>query len=340
MGLGAALFGLAPAVAAAVAGRLLVGLGASVMLIAWLSLIAAWFRPDEFATYSGLTQSIGNLGALVASWPLAVLVEAAGWRETFVLIGAVTLALAVVTVLTVRDRPDRAPARRRAPGLREVLSAVPAVVANPRTWPPALAAGGLYAALMTVQGLWGVPFLTQVYGLTRVEASSHVALIAVGSIVGAPLVGRLSDAWLVRRRLPLVVLAAGHALCWLPFVLPGDLRRPAALLPVMFFALGLTAAGLVLVWSCVREVNDPARVGVAVSFCNIPVFLGFALAQWISGLVLDARWTGLVVEGARVYPADAYRAVFALCLVIAVAAVGAALLVTETRCRNVWTPAR
>jgi MFS family permease len=173
-----------------------------------------------------------------------------------------------------------------------------------------------------------------------VEASSHVALIAVGSIVGAPLVGRLSDAWLVRRRLPLVVLAAGHALCWLPFVLPGDLRRPAALLPVMFFALGLTAAGLVLVWSCVREVNDPARVGVAVSFCNIPVFLGFALAQWISGLVLDARWTGLVVEGARVYPADAYRAVFALCLVIAVAAVGAALLVTETRCRNVWTPAR
>jgi sugar phosphate permease len=340
MGLGAALFGLAPAVAAAVAGRLLVGLGASVMLIAWLSLIAAWFRPDEFATYSGLTQSIGNLGALVASWPLAVLVEAAGWRETFVLIGAVTLALAVVTVLTVRDRPDRAPARRRAPGLREVLAAVPAVVANPRTWPPALAAGGLYAALMTVQGLWGVPFLTQVYGLTRVEASSHVALIAVGSIVGAPLVGRLSDAWLVRRRLPLVVLAAGHALCWLPFVLPGDLRRPAALLPVMFFALGLTAAGLVLVWSCVREVNDPARVGVAVSFCNIPVFLGFALAQWISGLVLDARWTGLVVEGARVYPADAYRAVFALCLVIAVAAVGAALLVTETRCRNVWTPAR
>src|SRR2546427_2149709 len=48
MGLGAALFGLAPGFGTALAGRLLVSLGASVMLIAWLALIAAWFRPDEF----------------------------------------------------------------------------------------------------------------------------------------------------------------------------------------------------------------------------------------------------------------------------------------------------
>lgn len=341
MGAGAALFGLAPEFGVAVAGRLLVGLGASVMLIAWLSLIAAWFRPDEFATYSGLTQSIGNVGALVASWPLAMLVEAAGWRETFVLIGAVTLLLAVVAVLVLRDRPEPpGHAAPRAAPLREVFRAVRAVIGNPRTWPPALAAGGIYATIITLQGLWGVPYLTQVYGLTRVEASTYVALIAIGSIVGAPLVGRLSDRWLVRRRLPLVVFAAAHALCWLPLLLPPDLRVPAPVLPAVFFGIGLAGAGLVLMWSCVREVNDPARVGVAVGFCNMPVFLGLALVQWISGLVLDARWTGLAVDGARVYPAGAYRAVFGLCVAVAIASLGAALLVTETRCRNVWTPAR
>src|SRR5437867_10818016 len=65
MGLGAVLFGSAPTFDVAFAGRLLVGLGASVLLIAWLSLAAAWFRPDEFATISGWTQTVGNAGALL-----------------------------------------------------------------------------------------------------------------------------------------------------------------------------------------------------------------------------------------------------------------------------------
>ena len=50
MAFGAALFGLAPVFGVAVAGRFLVGLGASVILIAWLTLATAWYRPEQFAT--------------------------------------------------------------------------------------------------------------------------------------------------------------------------------------------------------------------------------------------------------------------------------------------------
>src|SRR5438552_8209562 len=140
MGLGAALFGLAPTFGVAFAARLLVGLGASVMLIAWLSLAAAWFRPDEFATISGWTQTAGNVGALLAASPLALLVEAVGWRLTFVAIGGVTLGLAAIAAGLIRDRPEAmglppvnpAPVVR-APTLREVVRAVPQVIRNART---------------------------------------------------------------------------------------------------------------------------------------------------------------------------------------------------------------
>src|SRR6267142_323115 len=91
MALGAALFGLAPVFVVAVAGRLLVGLGASVILIAWLTLAAEWYRPQQFATISGWTQTIGNVGTLMASSPLALAVEVIGWRSAFVLVGGVTL---------------------------------------------------------------------------------------------------------------------------------------------------------------------------------------------------------------------------------------------------------
>lgn len=344
MAAGAALFGVAPTFGVALAGRLLVGLGASVILIAWLSLAAEWYRPDEFGTVSGWTQMVGNLGALVASAPLALLVEATGWRSTFGLIGGVTFVLAVVALVLVRDRPEQMglppvvpdrPPRGRA-SLRTVLESVGGVVGNRRTWPPILAAGGVYTGFITLLGLWGVPYLTQVYGLTRIEAANMLALLAIGLGVGSPLVGVLSDRWLRRRRLPMVVLTALYAVCWIPLVLPADARLPAAQLAPFLVTMGLTSAGLVLVWSCVREVNDPARVGVAVGFCNAPIFLAFAVLQWVTGAMLDARWSGVLHAGARVYPPDAYRAVFTLCLVLGVGGLVAALFVTETRCRNVW----
>jgi len=346
MAFGAALFGLAPSFGVAFVARLLVGLGASVVLIAWLSLIAAWLRPADFATAAGWTQTVGNVGGLAASAPLALVVEAAGWRQTFVLIGAVTLLLALLVLVVVRDRPadlglpsETAPPRRA--GLGGVVSGARSIVSNPRTWPPVLAAGGIFATLLTLQGLWGVAWLTQVYGVRRVEAATTVAMLALGFAVGSPLAGWLSDRWIGGRRLPFVVFSAGYALCWLPLQLGGESRIPAGWLAPLLFVLGLCGGVLALVFTCVREVNDPSRVGLAVGFCNMPMFLGFALLQALSGVLLDAYWQGLAVDGARVYPERAYRAFFAICLAIAVATVVAAARVTETRGRNVWTaPAR
>jgi sugar phosphate permease len=347
MGLGAALFGVAPTFAVAFAGRLLVGLGASVVLIAWLSLAAEWFRPREFGTVSGFTQAVGNIGALVASSPLALVVEAVGWRQTFVMIGGATLLLAGVAAAFVRDRPEALGlppvnperAARPTPSVRETVAAIPGVARNARTWPPIVAAGGVYMGLITFMGLWGIPYLVQIHGLGRVEAANVVALAPAGLCLGSPLVGWLSDRWLGRRQLPLAVCTLLFTACWGPLLLPHDLRLPVTGLAPFVFVMGLAASAVALVWPCVREVNNPARVGVAVGFVNAPIFLAFAVMQWLSGVILDAHWTGLMSAGVRLYPAAGYRALFLLCFAISAAATIASWFVTETRCRNVWRAA-
>ena len=346
MGLGAALFGVAPTFAVAFAGRLLVGLGASVVLIAWLSLAAEWFRAAEFGTVSGFTQAVGNVGALVASSPLALLVEAVGWRQTFVLIGVVTVVLAGLAAALVRDRPEALglppvdPERglRATPSVRETLAAIPGVVRNARTWPPILAAGGVYMGLITFMGLWGVPYLIQVYDLSRVEAASVVALAPAGLCVGSPLVGWLSDRWLGLRRPPIAVSTLLFTTCWAPLLLPHDMRLSVGVLAPFVFLMGFTASAVALVWPCVREVNNPAQVGLAIGFVNIPIFLAFAIMQWLTGVMLDAHWGGLTSAGVRIYPLEGYRALFLLCFGISAAALVASWFVTETRCRNVWQP--
>jgi sugar phosphate permease len=343
MAIGAVLFGLAPAFGVAIAGRLLVGLGASVILISWLALAAEWYGPQRFATISGWTQTVGNLGALVASSPLALTVEAIGWRSTFVLVGAVTLLPALVSLLLVRDRPEAAglravnPEPRRAgASIADVLASIPAIVTNPRSWPPVLVAACVYATLISLLGLWGVPYLTQIYGFGRVAAANTLAWLAIGIVIGSPLVGWLSDRRLGRRKLPFVVSAGLYAACWLVLTAPGAARPHPTLLAPLFLFMGLTASGLILVWACVREVNNPAHVGIVIGFCNAPIFLAFAMIQWLTGAVLDATWTGLDAGGVRLYSEAGYRTAFGVCLALAAGSLVMSLFVTETRCRNIW----
>ncbi len=345
MSAGAVLFGVAPSFGAAFGGRLLVGLGASVILIASLRLCAEWFRTDEFATVSGWSQSVGSIGALVGTTPMALLVDRIGWRYSFVSIGTATLLLAALCFLFVRDRPESLglapinPGRPVAPlGLRAVLSGIPAVTGNWRSWPPVLSSAGVYGAFVTFVGLWGVPYLIQIYGASRVRASNLIALAALGLLIGAPLIGWLSDRVLTRRRWPLIVVIGLNVAVWAALVLPPE-PVPVEWLGLLCFLLGWSSGSVVLVFACVREVNDPRHVGVAIGFHNLPVFLGFALVQWLSGVILDSHWDGALAAGARVYSLGAYRAAFTLCLGVAGGALLAAWLVTETRCRNVWKTA-
>jgi sugar phosphate permease len=342
MSAGSVLFGLAPGFGVAFAGRLLVGLGASVILIAGLRLAAEWFPTGEFGTVSGAAQSVGSVGAIAGTTPLALLVEQIGWRQGFVTIGAATGLLAVACFLTVRDRPERAPApgggsRAAEPGLRQIIAGIPSVIGNPRSWTVALISAGIYGGFAAFVGLWGVPYLTQVYELPRVRAANLVGLAALGLLVGAPLIGWLSDR-VRRRRLPLLVVSGLNVFIWLTLVAPATPIAPS-FLPLICFLIGVGSSVVVLVFAAIREVNDPRCVGVALGFHNLPTFLCFGLTQWATGLVLDGYWDGALVAGARVYGADAYRAAFALCLLLAAGAFVSACLAPETRGRNIWSAA-
>ena len=345
MGLGSALFGLAPFFGVAAVGRLLVGLGASVILIASLRLASEWFRPNEFGTVSGLSQTAGALGAIVATSPLALLVEGLGWRASFMTIGGFTLLLGATAALFVRDRPEEmglAPVNvartSSALSFREVLTGIGAVLANLRSWPPVLASSGMYATLVTFVGLWGVPYLTQVYGLQRVKASNLMAFAAAGAMVGGPLIGWISDRGLARRRLPMVGSTLLYIVPWIFLVAPGPMRVPVEWFGPLCFLLGFASGAAILSLPCVREVNNPERVGLSIGFHNLPVFVSMALLQWTTGAILDARWGGIVAGGRRVYPFAAYHAAFSLCLAVAVGAMIMACFTTETRCQNVWRP--
>ena len=107
-------------------------------------------------------------------------------------------------------------------------------------------------------------------------------------------------------------------------------------LATLFFAMGLASGGFVLTWPIGREVNPPHLAGTAVAVANMGGFVGAAVTQGPVGAILDSRWTGAMVEGARVYPLEAYRVAFLACALCVLIAAALSLLLRETRGQNIY----
>ena len=335
MGLGTLAMGAAAAEPLLFAGRFVVGLGATVTFIGTLKIAATWFPPSYFGTLSAVTATVGVLGSLVGTYPLAALVTVIGWRGAFWALGLATLALAASCVVLVRDRPPGSPTSHTAtPSMAEVLGGMVQVLRNPHTWPPFLAFFFVYAAMGNLM-LWVVPYMRDVYSLGNTEAALYATATSLALLASGPLTGYVSDHVVRRRKLPYTVLTAASFVLWVVFVATlGAL--PLWGIYALFFAMGVVGGSFMLTWPIGREVNPPALAGIAVAVVNLGGFLGAALTQGPLGVVLDARWTGMMLAGARVYPLEAYRAAFAVCAAFVLVAALISLAFRETRGRNIY----
>ncbi len=286
---GSILFGLAPGWELAAVGRVLVGIGVAVTFVALLKVCANWFPPQRFASLNGITLLAGNLGAAAAGAPLVWLVTVASWRSVFVGLGLASLALAVLTWIVVRDKPQecgfkvsyappQATAVHWAPALRAVLT-------NPASWPAFFVNIGVAGSFFAFAGLWVVPYLHEGRGLPQAVASNHASLLVLGVALGSLVVGLLSDR--LRSRVGLMRLfAVLYALSWLPLVF--RLELPLALSYAWFFVMGLFVPAFVLTWTVAKEMNRPEHAGMAVSLVNTGIFLGAGILQPLVGALLDA----------------------------------------------------
>ena len=336
MGAGTLAMAVATATPLLFAGRLLVGAGATVTFVGVLKIASVWFAASRFGTLSAISATVGIMGSLVGTAPLAWLTDLVGWRGAFVITGAVTLLASALCGWYVRDRPGLAPGAPEptAGGLSAALAGMVAVLRNRDTWPPFLTFFFLYSAMGNLF-LWSVPYLRDVYGLSTSHAAGYASAAPLALLAAAPLTGWLSDRVLHRRKAPYTMLTATLAALWVFFVITlGSLPLWAVF--ALFFGMGTFSAAFVLTWPIGREVNPPHLAGVAVAVVNLGGFLGAALTQAPLGALLDARWAGALDAGARTYPVEAYQLAFAACAGFVAVSALLSLLLRETRGANVF----
>ena len=327
--LGALMFGMAGSFFHAVFARVLMGVGVSGVYIPTLKALSQWFKKQEFASVTGILMAVGNFGALSASYPLALMVVFFGWREAFLLIAVVTLLLAVLCWVIVRDRPESIgiepvnvdEARSEKINLREGFRKV---ISNKYFWLLAIWFFFEYGALAGFQGLWGGPYLIDVYGLDKSQAGAVLMMVGLGMMIGSPVTGFISDRIMKTRKWILVIWTLVFLFAWLPLaLLTGKLSIPV--LYIICFLMGFSGCSLIITFTSTKELFPLEITGIATSLVNIFPFIGGAVFQTVMGYLMD-----LVGSVNGIYPASAYSLAFKFCLSAVVISLISSLFMVET----------
>ena len=295
--IGAVLTALAPGYGAVLLGQVLIGLGCAPAFLVCTIFIARYFAASQFALLSGVAMGLGGLGMLFTGTPLAWLVQHSSWRMGFAVLAGFAL-LAWLWIAWQVHEPENS--GHGAPGT--------SVVAAIRSYGPLFllphTAGILalalvtYAAFLTLRGLWLGPVLIERHGFTLVQSGNVAILVSLVSLVGPALFGR-ADPGPARRRHWILAFTAllGAIFAAMALWSSSVIDVGGALL------VGVLSGFIVLQYADVRAAYPAHLTGRAMAVFTMAMFLGVALAQWLTGVA--ATWA--IAMGV-----EPYRAVFGL----------------------------
>lgn len=334
-GIGTVLFAMAPTILWANFGRLLIGGSVAVAFVGMLKLAAHWFAPTQFALASGLALMVGIIGALMAGVPLQLLISAYGWRLVMLTSAIIPILLAVGIWVVVRDDPKEKGYASYAstdvsadkPVNSGVVSGIREVLRYRNIWLLFIISAGLGGTGLTFAGLWGVPFLMNVYDMQPTEAAAITSSLLLATGLGAPIFGTLSDR-MARRKQLYTLGCLVNVIGWsIVIFVPG---LPIPLLVMILITTGFITGTIPITFAFAKESVPSHLAGTASGLCNTGVMLGPMLLQPAVGWMLDQNWQGELLNGARLYSLDAYQAAFSLMLAWAILALLLVFFTQET----------
>jgi MFS family permease len=315
--------------------RFIAGIGGAFCFLSSIRLASRWFPPRRMALLTGLIVTMAMLGGVVAQTPLAMLAQAVGWRAAVLWVATLGGIISLIVWKFVFDYPPGMHATHinEQEELKSLgfWKAKRIAFLNKQNW-----LAGLYTSLLNLPvsllgALWGNAFLQKVHHLSATQAASVTMMIFVGTVLGSPLAGWISDRMGLRRS-PMLIGAILSLLLILTIIY---LPKPHMItLMLLFLALGLVTSSQVISYPTVAESNPKILTATSVSVVSISAIAGYPISQILFGLIMDWHWDGTMAEGVRVYSALNYQFAITIMPAAFLIALIAALFLRETYCKS------
>src|SRR4030042_5177321 len=289
-GLWAFLFALGESFVIAFLGRILIGAGMASILMGALKVLTLRFPPEKFATLMGIILTIGALGNILATSPLAYLTSTIGWRMTFVLAGTVTsiLAFLVFWVLGAERGSDQ---YSSTSSLFEpkigVFQSLRIVLGSLVFWQIGVLCFFSYGTLIGLQGLWLGPYLMDIKGYSSILTGNILILLAIGTTLGYVISGMISDRIFRSRKSVALWGTSFYTLALLPLVGIVEIRN-SSWYAFIFFFMGFFSSFGMVVFPHIKELFPISISGTVMAWVNFFTMAGAATFMPALGKVIQA----------------------------------------------------
>lgn len=304
---GSLIFASANVFGIAAFGRLLIGIGAAFPAVGSMYVASKWLPINRFALATGLLLTVGMVGAIGGSAPLALLVSVVHWRPALFILSGGGFVITILLWLFIKDK--KAASNTKTVVKENILAGLKNVMKNKQSWLLAIYAGLIFMTMSIFGSLWGVPFLMSKYNCSNAHAASLMMVFYVGFAFGAPFFGWLSDR--IRARKPIAYSSSiGTTISTLILLYWPHL--PQFFAGCALFAFSFFIGAMMIAYTSIIECNSRDYSGSALGFMNMLNMIGGAAGLPLVGLILDWQWNGTLDNGAHVYSLGNYQIALAI----------------------------
>lgn len=291
-GAGMLLTGFAAGFFSASLWRAVTGMGSGLSNVAVMGMIAAWFTARRRGLASGIAVTGSSLG-LIFVGPLVPRLLAvygeSGWRTCWLTFGGITLGLAIVCFLFLRNRPADLGLTALGTNSEEVPSSVSQT--KPLLWSRAYRSAvvwhlGLVYIAFGFSYVIYITFFTKRLiaeaGYTQEAAGQLFMLLGWCSLLCGVIWGTVSDR--IGRKWALMIVYANHAVAFSLFALWPT--PPGFTLSAILYGLSAWSIPAIMAATC-GDVTGPELAPAAFGLTTIFLGIGQALGPGIGGVLAD-----------------------------------------------------
>lgn len=278
---GALLFAVAQTPAHISWAMALIGVGCSPVLMASYYIFAKMYPAAMFSTLAGSMIGFGSLGNLASSAPMAFAVDTFGWRETMVGLAVVTLLVAAVLWVFMKDPPKTRTTGPKGSVLdllriKALWFIMPMMFVN-------------YAPAAGIRGLWIGPYGADVYGADTAVIGTMTLVMGLAMIAGSFAYGPLERLLGARKWLIFGANGIGALACFALFALP--FGAPIGLAVALLAVVGFAGSTFPVLISHARPFFPDHLTGRGVTLLNLFGIGGVGVMQFVTGRMMD-EWQG------------------------------------------------
>jgi len=291
--------------------RILQGLGSACSFLCALKIVTDMFPSKKIGLFSGLTGSIGCIGAVFAGKPLAELIASCGIINSVYLasiLGWISFSIVLMCLLFSKDN------KTKSLDINILKEGLKYGFTNKMVWIFGIVSIGIYSPVSVLADFWATGFFTTKFNITVPEAGFYITVLYIGMTVGNTLMpglfsSKIRQALIVLPTILVVLMSVIFYCETVPFM------------TILVILIGFFTGIEILCFTGGMAYSTPTNSGIIIGILNTLNAIGAAFGQQVVGSLMDLKWNGQLNDlGVRIYSSEDYS--FALSSLSAMIIIG------------------